>query len=255
MDSQDSNNKVLIGIIIVLAAVIVGGGAYFLFFQKKDEGSKELKTETSVSAPTVADITDDKDSAVTEKETALGKLECVKDQKPNGDYCKINSSKIRNARAGVTYTLTELTKEDSLASDFEKLAKITIDSKDAKQVKIAFNKDIVERYYGTSGYGYTIDVSFDRDVASTKIAGFGQGVGDEYIFFIMKDGTVDILQIATMIKDKNFNPHRIKGVEDISAILGGSSYNEYGGGHTNYAVRRDQTAYDLQTLLPSWGVE
>ena len=253
MGTQDSNNnKLLIGIIVVLVAIIIGGGSYFLFFKKDVEKKKE---ETSISAPTVADVTDDKDAETKERDTALGKLECVKDQLPDADYCKIDSSKIQNKRDGITYTLTELSKDDSLASDFEKLAKITIDSKDAKQVKIVFNKDVVERYYGTKNYGYTIDVTFDRDVTSTKIAGFGQGVGDEYIFFLMKDGTVDILQIATMLKDKNFNPHRIKGVENVEVILGGSSYSEYGGGHTNYAIRKDKTAYDLQTLLPSWGVQ
>lgn len=252
MSTQNSNNKVLIGIIFVLVAIIIGGGTYFLFFKRDVEKKKE---ETSVSAPVVADVTDDTNAETKEKETALGKLSCVKDQLPNADYCVIDSSKVKNARDGVKYTLTELTKDDSLASDFEKLAKITIDSKDAKQVKIAFNKDVVERYYGTKNYSYTIEVSFDREVASTKIAGFGQGVGDEYIFFLMKDGTVDILQVATMLKDKNFNPHRIKGVENVSVILGGSSYSEYGGGHTNFAVRNDKTVYDLQTLLPSWGVQ
>lgn len=253
MSAKNSNNKVLIGIIFVLVAIIIGGGAYFLFF-KKDDAEKK-KEETSVSAPAVADVTDDADSKVEEKETVLGKLSCIKDQLPDADYCNIDSSKVVNARDGIKYTLTELTKDDSLASDFEKLAKITIDSKDAKQVKIAFDKDIVERYYGTKNYSYTIEVSFDRDVASTKIAGFGQGVGDEYIFFLMKDGTVDILQVATMLRDKNFNPYRIKGVESVSIILGGSSYTEYGGGHTNFAIRNDKTAYDLQTLLPSWGAQ
>lgn len=140
------------------------------------------KKETSISTPAVADITDDDKATVTTKDTLLGKLECVKDQNPDADYCKIDSSKIRNARPGITYTLTELTKDDSYALDFEKLATITIDKNDAKQIKIAFNKDVVERYYGTKGYSYTIDISFDHEVASTRIVGFGQGVGDEYIF-------------------------------------------------------------------------
>ena len=251
MGKESSNtNKTLVVIIVLLLAIIIGGGAYFLFFQNKNDDKK------AIPDPAIADVTDDEKATVTTKDTLLGKLDCIKDQIPDADYCKIDSSKILNARAGITYTLTELTKDDSLASDFEKLAKITIDKNDAKQIKVAFNKDVVEQFYGTKNYGYTIDITFDRDVASTKIAGFGQGVGDEYIFFIMKDGTIDILRVGAMLKDKNFNPHRIKGVDHIVAVLGGSSYDKDNmGGHTNYAIREDKTAYDLQTLLPSWGVE
>ena len=255
MSKQNSQTPYIITIVI-LVLVILGGGAYFLFFNNKnnDTSSNNSTTSNEVKPPAVADITDDEKATISTKDTLLGKLECVQDQLPGADYCKIDSSKILNARAGETYTLTELTKEDSANSDFEKLAKITIDSKDAKQVKIAFNKDIVEKFYATKGYSYTIDVSFDRDVASTKIAGFGQGVGDEYIFFLMKDGTLDILRVSTMLSDKNFNPHRIQGIDHIVAVLGGSAYNDQTGGHTNYAIRDNQTAYDLQTLLPSWGL-
>lgn len=249
---SSNNNTPLIITIIILVAIIVGGGIYILVTQTKTDNKNK---ETAIVTPPVADITDDEEATATTKDTLLGKLECIKDQKENADYCKIDSSKILNARPGITYTLTELTKEDSYASDFEKLAKITIDKNDAKQIKVTFDKDVVERYYDTKGYGYTIDISFDRDVASTKIAGFGQGVGDEYIFFLMKDGTLDILRISSMLRDKNFNPHRIKGIDHIVAVLGGNSYNDYTGGHTNFAVRDNQTAYDLMTLLPSWGVE
>ena len=249
MGKENSNtNKTLVVIIVLLLAIIIGGGAYFLFFQKNGD-------EKAIPDPAVADVTDDEKATVTTKDTLLGKLDCVKDQIPGADYCKIDSSKILNARAGATYTLTELTKTESQSSDFEKLAKITIDKDDAKKIKITFDKDVVEQFYGTKNYGYTIDISFDRDVESARIAGFGQGVGDEYIFFLMKDGTLDMLRVSAMLKDKNFNPHRIKGIDHIVAVLGGSSYKDNMGGHTNYAVRSDQTAYDLETLLPSWGVQ
>ena len=255
MQKKNSSTPYIITIVI-LAAIIIGGGAYFLFFHDKgnDNSSDTAKTDTEVKPPAVADITDDDQITTTTKNTLLGSLECVKDQLPDADYCKIPSTKILNARAGEIYTLTELTKEDSANSDFEKLAKITIDKDDAKQIKIEFNKDIVEKFYATKNYGYTISISFDRDVAATKIAGFGQGVGDEYIFFLMKDGTLDILRVSTMLSDKNFNPHRIQGIDHIVAVLGGSAYDEKTGGHTNYAIRDDQTAYDLQMLIPSWGV-
>ena len=123
------------------------------------------------------------------------------------------------------YTLTELTKDDSLASDFEKLAKITIDKDDAKKAEIRFDEKIVKQYYGEAGLNYPIYVTFSREIVSTKIAGFGQAVGDEYIFFIMKDGTVDMLRVYSMLKDKKYDPYVIKGVSNVTAILGGSNYN------------------------------
>ena len=54
---------------------------------------------------------------------------------------------------------------------------------------------------------------------------------------------------------KTLTPYRIKGIDHIVAVLGGSSYDDHTGGRTNFAVRDDQTAYDLATLLPSWGIE
>ena len=258
-EENSNNNKVLIGIICVLVAIIIGGGAYFLFI-KKDPNSgstadEKKKEESTIVTPDVADITDDTNAETTKKDTAIGKLDCVKDQKAGADYCVLNSETVLNARKGVTYTLTELTTDDSLASDFEKLAKITIDKDDAKKAEIRFDEKIVEQYYGEKGLNYKIYVSFSREIVSTKIAGFGQAVGDEYIFFIMKDGTVDMLRVYSMLKDKKYDPYVIKGTKDVTTILGGNSYTEIGGGHTNFAVRSDGKAYDLQTMLPSWGAE
>ena len=250
MSTQHSNKPYIITIIILLA-IIVGGGIYFLFIQKKDE-SESKAAETTITPPAVADITDDEEATTFTKDTLLGKLECVKDQKPDADYCKIDSSKILNARKGSTYTLTELTKEDSLNSDFEKLAKIEIDKDDPKLAYITFDKDVVKRYYGIDGYSYKITVPFSRKAVSSKIAGFGQGVGDEYIFFIMEDGTIDMLRVYSMLHDKKYDPYVIKGVNKVASILGGNSYDEYTGGHTNFAIRSDSTAYDLASLLPSW---
>lgn len=251
MSKRDSNNKVLVGITCVLAAIIVAGGAYFLFFQKKDEG-QEKKEESNISAPVVPDITDDKNAETSKKDTALGSLECVKDQ--TADYCKIDNSKILNARSGVTYTLTELSENDSMASDFDKLATITL-SEDLKEAKIKLNNEIIKQYYDKNGYTFEITITMTREIAATKVAGFGQAVGDEYIFFIMKDGSVYYLQVADMLKTRKFDPQRVKNVEKIVNILGGNSYTELSGGHTNFAVRSDGKAYDLQTLLPSWGAE
>ena len=264
MKMQNSSNKPLVVTVVVLAAIILCGGAYLLFFKDKGgdgdsssgSGNATNTDDSTISAPVVPDINKTEDTTTVTKDTLLGKLECVEDKKSaESSYCKIENSKIRNARSGVTYTLTELTKEDSLASDFEKLAKVTIDEKDAKLVTVKLDKEVVKRYYNNDGYDFTITITFDREVSSSKIAGFGQGVGDEYIFFLMKDNTLDVLSVAKMLKDRNFDPQILKGVSDVTAVLGGSSYNDKTGGHTNFAVRSDQTAYDLETMMPSWGTE
>ena len=180
MEEKSSNNKPYIITIAVLIAIILGGGVYLLFFQNKNTSApseNKESSESNIPAPATADITDDTDATKVKKETLLGELECIKDQKPGADYCNIDSEKILNARSGVKYTLTELTKDDSLASDFEKLAKITIDKDDAKKAEIKFDKDMVKKYYGESGINFSIYVTFIREVVSKKIAGFGQGVG------------------------------------------------------------------------------
>ena len=122
---------------------------------------------------------------------------------------------------------------------------------DQTTATIRFDEKMVEQFYGEKGLNFPIYLTFSREIDSYKITGFGQGVGDEYIFFVLKDGNLAMVSVYTMLKDKNYNPYMVKGVKDITAVQGGSSYGEYGGGHTNFAVTKDKTAYDLQTLLPS----
>lgn len=247
--TKQSNTPYIVTIAILIL-VIIGGGIYFLFFNKPNEIS--WSKDSTITPPPTANTDDDEKSETFTQNTPLGTLDCVKDQIPGADYCKIPNSKILNARKNFSYTLTELSESDSENSDFEKIAKIEIDKTDGKQARITFNKEVVDRYYDIKNYDYTITVPFSRKALSSKIAGFGQGVGDEYIFFLMEDGTIDMLRVYAILNDKNYNAHRIDGVKDVTTILGGSSYDEYSGGHTNYAIRKDQTAYDLVSLLPSW---
>jgi len=249
--TSNNSNKIYLTIIIILLLVIIGGGIFF-FTRNNNSNSKSDDNHTINPTPT-ANTDDDENAETFEKDTPLGKLQCVKDQIPEADYCNIPTSKILNARKNFEYTLTELSQEESQSSDFEKLAKIEIDKDDGKEAKITFDKNVVDRYYDVKDFSYTITVPFSRKALSSKIAGFGQGVGDEYIFFLMEDGTIDMLRVYAIINDKNYNAHRIDGAKDVVTILGGSSYDEYSGGHTNFAVRKDQTAYDLASLLPSWG--
>lgn len=229
--------------IFILTLIIIGGGIYFIFFYKNYQEKTEYKPVT----PDPADINDDTDATTYTKDTLFGKLTCIKDQKPDADYCKIDSDKILNAKKDVSYTLNEH------QSSFENLAKIEIDKDDAKKATIKFNEKIVEQFYGEKGLNFPIYINFSSEIDSYKIAGFGQGVGDEYIFFVMKNGNVGMLSVYSMLKNKKYDPAYVKGVKDVTAIVEGGSYNEYIGGHTNYAVRNDKTGYDLQTMLPGWG--
>ncbi|MDO4753298.1 MAG: hypothetical protein Q4A36_03665 [Candidatus Saccharibacteria bacterium] len=240
---NSSNNKPYIITIFILIAILIGGGVYFLFFHKNNNSGADRNT---MSPPAVANITDDTDATTFTKDTLLGKLDCIKDQKPEADYCIIDNSKILNAKKDITYTLTNNT------DDFAKLAKVEIDKNDTKKATVKFDEKIIEQFYGVKGLNYPVYLTFSREIASYKIAGFGQGVGDEYIFFIMKDGSVGMLSVYSVVEDKKYDPYYVKGVKDVTAILEGSSYDEYSGGHTNYAVTKNQTAYDLETLMPGW---
>lgn len=239
MGTANSNNKPYIFTIIILVLIIIGGGVYFLFFNN----GNQVEHKHSL-VPDTADTTDDKESTTYTKSTLLGELECVKDQKPSADYCKIDSSSIINAQKGFTYTLTD---NDA---DLQKLATIVIDKDDNKKVTVTFDEKMVEHYYGEKGLNYPIYFTFSREVESYKIASFGQGVGNEYIFFVMKDGYLGMVSVYTMLKDKNYNPYMMSNVKDVTAVVSGSSYGEYGGSHTNYAVTSNKMAYDLLPLLP-----
>ena len=225
MGTDKSTSKFYIAIIFILTAIIVGGGIYFIFFYKNDNNGYHRPL-----APDTANTDDDDNATTYKKDTLLGELECVKDQKPDDkkiEIFKIDNSKILNAQKGSTYTLT------FNDGDFDKLAKVEIDKDDAKKATIRFDEKMVEQFYGEKGLNFPIYLYFSREIDSYKITGFGQGVGDEYIFFVLKDGIVAMVSVYTMLKDKKYDPYMVKGVKDITAIQGGSRYGEYGGGHTN----------------------
>ena len=233
-----NSNKPYIITIVILILIILGGGIYFLCFNNQDDHTHSL-------IPDTADTTDDDNAETYTKDTLLGELECVKDQKPNADYCKIDNSKILNAQSGFTYTWTD---NDS---GLQKLANIEINKDDDKKATIRFDEKMIQHFYNEKGLDYPIYLTFSREISSYKIASFGHGAGNEFIFFIMKDGNVSLVSVYSMLKDKKYDPYLLGNVKDITAIVSGTSYGDYGASHTYYAIRSDKTAYDIQTLLPS----
>lgn len=109
---------------------------------------------------------------------------------------------------------------------------------------------------GDNQYTNEIKVDdFNKKILQVKISGFGQAVGDEYIYYVMEDGTVEYTPIFNELKDNWNSGNALKkhttmsGVSEVSYISGADVVNGTTGHYTTIAVKKDGSFYDLQPIL------
>lgn len=106
----------------------------------------------------------------------------------------------------------------------------------------------INKYYGSnhpipegsSAASYeNFDVHFSQPVVDIYIGGIGQMIGNESIFYLMEDGTVEKTDIRTAAETGDFTSHaKIDGLEKIVKfynVAAGPSDRGVGGYHTSAA--------------------
>ena len=91
------------------------------------------------------------------------------------------------------------------------------------------------------------------NVADVYAVGFGQSVGYEVIFFLMKDGTLRYASLAQEIGGNVLNAKPVGGVDGIIRLVGVSRSNGGGGGLDVLAQRADGRFYSLYRVLDEQG--
>ncbi len=99
-------------------------------------------------------------------------------------------------------------------------------------------------------------VNFSKKVVDIVAGGFGQAAGNETIFFIMEDGTVEYMPLATAVKNNSIKSYgKLEGVNDIISIKTVSAGAPNGGGWvTTIAFNKDGKFYDLDYVLRKMNV-
>lgn len=124
-------------------------------------------------------------------------------------------------------------------------------------VKIEVNYDNISTIYGNyveinkSNNTTTKLEDFDKNVVDVYIGGFGHTVGNEVLFFLLEDGTVEFMPIAHALQNNTIKSYgKLDGVSDVIEFITGNANIVNGSGWaTTYAVRKDGSFYDLNTII------
>ena len=141
-----------------------------------------------------------------------------------------------------------------------------------KTVEIRYFPKSIKENYGSAlnHYGITIpdvpyiklEKTFDKKVTEVYLASNGQGLGEEIIFYLMEDGTV---QYTPVFKDmtsdnwkdsddnKKLNSYgtisTVEGVVGLSEAIASPKNSETGNHNTTLARKADGSFYDLRVAV------
>lgn len=136
-------------------------------------------------------------------------------------------------------------------------------SDDKKTVTVTVNWDGLKEVYPTLNGKTTssYSISFDKNVRAVYVNGWGQGWGQETIFYLMEDGTVEYTPVTTKVVEglagsvesfslKSYGA--IPGVEGVVILAMGDEFptnSEYGGGMAILGIKSTGDFYDLSAKL------
>lgn len=249
------------GLIIGLLIAIIACLTVYIVMDKKNKDSKD--NDNKQSSETKKD--DKKDNNKDDKTDEVKDLSDVTFDLSNFDYSKvINKDEkiiyVNNVREATNSRLVwggegkpniEIVKVDKSDND--------------KEVKINIKWDSFVNYNENETKDYSYVVKFNNEVRKAYVGFWGQSMGNESIFYLMKDGTVEYTPITyNDAKDALQNPDsyslkshgKIDGVEDvvmIATIQAGPANSTIGGYATTIAIKADGTFYDLREILINTG--
>ena len=123
---------------------------------------------------------------------------------------------------------------------------------DQKSVTIDVYKDAINKYFNMNlGSNISAVTSFNQKLLNVFIGYFGQAAGQEYLLFLLEDGTIEYIPIyKELLNGGNFNSYgKIVGVNDVIGFVyltvEKTNFDYYSVG----AVRSDGTIYDLMDFL------
>lgn len=136
-------------------------------------------------------------------------------------------------------------------------------SDDKKTVTVTVNWDGLKEVYPTLNGKTTssYSISFDKNVRAVYVNGWGQGWGQETIFYLMEDGTVEYTPVTTKVVEglagsvesfslKSYGA--IPGVEGVVILAMGDEFptnSEFGGGMAILGIKSTGEFYDLSAKL------
>lgn len=162
----------------------------------------------------------------------------------------INEGKCLNGKENVNYTVNRY-------ADFNGVSAYIND--DGKTVGFNVNGNVIKEKYTdvniTEYKTYSI-TNFSKKVVKVYIEGMGHGIGNEVLYFIMEDGTVEYMPIYKALKVQEFKSYgKLENVSNIVEIATGMAQaSEDGSGNgpswnTVFAINYEGNYYDIGDIV------
>jgi len=127
-----------------------------------------------------------------------------------------------------------------------------VSNDDQKSVSIDIYKEVIDSYFNIDiDSDKSIVTSFDSRLINVFIGYFGQGVGQEYLLFLLEDGTLEYIPIyKEVLSNGTFKSHgKIVGISDVIGFVYLTVDKNSSGYYSVGAVRSDGTVYDLMEFI------
>lgn len=247
MNSKRKQNIILglmIFLFVIFISIMIAWALGYISINK-------VNTETSKTEENMKDTTvksDSKEAKTIEKEVASNTTSASsKTTFENVSRLEIDKKSALNADSNVQFErMFEGFYGINLQYENSKLS-IFVESGEVSQSFSDLNVELGKNYEITN-----IDMS---KVANVYMYTIGIGMNYPYIFFLMKDGTVEYLNTYDALVKNNFNVKgKLTNVSNVVDIVraGGIVKDQHGGGYTVVAIRNDGNFYDLATVDIQW---
>ena len=256
---ENKKSGLITGIIIGFLIAVIAGLAVYIVLDKKDsDKSTDDKKQTSETKK--EEKKENKEENKEEKKD--DKKEEVKDlSNQTFDLANFDETKIINKASDTIKYIKDGVVETSTSLNSVHPEVMVSTNQDVK-VRINWN-DLC--YLGGESKEFPYAVNVGYDIRNVYVGGWGQGAGNNTLFYLLKDGTVAYTPITsdvapTYVNDpsiKTLNSEgKIEGVEDVvmlATVQVGFTNAAAGGYATTIAIKADGTFYDLREILLNTG--
>lgn len=258
---MESRNKVIIAILVI--AVIVAGvmATYYGIGarntdakiadleNKLDEANNNLATTKAELAKSNTKINDVKEALGASEETTT--TNTTKTNEYKTPYVDFSNGKCLNAESenNIYYPTRSFHFLSAISASIDE---------NGKKVTITTNGDSIKSTFQVDNVGYNNYVvdNFSKKVVNVYIYGMGHSTGNEYILYLMEDGTVEYTKVLDSLKSNSFKSlGKIDGVSNITEVVSGNAtYIEPGqdggpGWRSIYGITSTGDYYDLGAIL------
>jgi hypothetical protein len=206
----------------------------------------DIVTENEVNTSSTSNsVSNDKENNATQPEV---KVEDVKIRP------EINTDRCLNSEENKVYTAYRRDSDSNLGitCTIEKNNTVNVSFSDLESLSSNYG---VKKPSNLSDGGYytyaIIDNFLGKKVVDVYIKGMGQAVGNEVLYFLMEDGTVQYMPVRKAIQNSDFKSYgNIEELSNIVEIVDGSAGMVNGPGYlTPFAITKDGECYELSAIV------